>query len=252
MTHKELEMQNNQQLNEGLRTDDLKEMVHNVLEIDTYRSKMGEDRDVCVLSFKVKDRAPAKDLMEFIEKGYNFVLDADVSSGENKDGEYFVFVEFGRTEKLAEQISELMYGVRRLTDLDSFKFRYYKNNKENDLTEEVLKSVVPMTPMSYEQTMTKFKVESYKSFFNKTLLDDLEIRGDVLTFYKPFNKSYKFKITGETESAAITEGSLSLDEKSISEIFWLTKVFGDYDINKIGENFLFTNGDKALLLQRIE
>lgn len=245
-------MQNNQPLNEGLRTHDLKEMVHSVLEIDTYKSKMGEDRDVCVLSFKVKDRAPAKDLMEFIEKGYNFVLDADVSSGENKDGEYFVFVEFSRSEKLAEQISELMYGVRRLTDIKGFKFRYHKNGKENDLTEESIKSTVPMTPMSYEQTMNKFKIEDYKRFFNKTLLDDLNLENDILTIYKPFNKSYKFKITGENESAAITEGSISLDEKAASEAFWLTKVFGDYDINKIGDSFLFTNGERALLLQRIE
>ena len=49
---------------------------------------MGEDRDVCVISFQVTDRAPAKDLMEFIEKGYHFVLDSDVSSGENEKGEY--------------------------------------------------------------------------------------------------------------------------------------------------------------------
>ena len=56
-----------QQLNEGLRADDLKEMVDTVFEVDSFRSKMGEDQDVCVISFKVSDRSPAKDLMEFIE-----------------------------------------------------------------------------------------------------------------------------------------------------------------------------------------
>ena len=83
-------MQNSQQLNEGLRAFDLADMVHPLFEIDTYRSKMGEDRDVCVLTFRVKDRDPARDLMEFIEKGYDFVLDSDVSSGENDKGEYFL------------------------------------------------------------------------------------------------------------------------------------------------------------------
>ena len=96
--------QNNQQLNEGLRATDLKEMVHDIFEVDSFRSKMGEDQDVCVVSFKVKDRSPAKDLMEFIEKGYEFVLDADVSSGEDNNGEYSVFVEISRTPKLAEHI----------------------------------------------------------------------------------------------------------------------------------------------------
>ena len=118
-------MQHSQQLNEGLRSNDLKDMVHSVLTIDTHRSKMGEDRDVCVLSFKVNDRNPAKDLMEFIEKGYNFVLDADVSAGENEDGEYFVFVELSRTPRLAEQIKELEYGVRKLTDIEDWKFKQF-------------------------------------------------------------------------------------------------------------------------------
>ena len=41
-------MQNNQQLNEGLRSLDLQEMIYPLFEIDSHRSKMGEDRDVCV------------------------------------------------------------------------------------------------------------------------------------------------------------------------------------------------------------
>jgi hypothetical protein len=245
-------MQNSLPLNEGLRSSDLKEMVYSTLEIDTYRSKMGEDRDVCVLSFKVKDRAPANDLMEFIEKGYNFVLDADISSGENKNGEYFVFVELDRTEKLAEQIQELMYGVKRLTEIDSYKFKYHKNGKEHELTTESIKSLVPATPMDYERTMNKLQIENYKRFFNKTLMDDLRLEKDIITFYKPFDKSYKFKIIDDQDITPIAEGAISLDEKSVSETFWLTKMFGDYNIAKIGENFLFTNDDKSILLQRIE
>ena len=245
-------MQNSLPLNEGLRSSDLNEMVYSTLEIDTYRSKMGEDQDVCVLSFKVKDRAPAKDLMEFIEKGYNFVLDADISSGENKNGEYLVFVELDRTEKLAEQIQELMYGIKRLTEIDSYKFRYHKNGKEHELTTESIKSLVPSTPSDYEKAMNRLQVENYKRFFNKTLMDDLSLEKDIITFYKPFNKSYKFRIIEDQDTITIAEDAISLDEKSIGETFWLTKMFGDYNIAKIGENFLFTNDDKSILLQRIE
>ena len=53
-------------LNEGLRSSDLEHLVSDTFMIDTYKSKMGEDRDVAVLSFRVKDRLPALDLMEFI------------------------------------------------------------------------------------------------------------------------------------------------------------------------------------------
>jgi hypothetical protein len=40
---------------------------------------MGTDADVCVISFKVAGKEPSADLVSFIEKGYDFVLDADVS-----------------------------------------------------------------------------------------------------------------------------------------------------------------------------
>ena len=63
---------------------DLNRLVHNELHIDEYKSKMGTDEDVCVISFKVSGKEPGADLVSFIEKGYDFVLDADVSSGEKK------------------------------------------------------------------------------------------------------------------------------------------------------------------------
>jgi len=76
--------QQHQQLNEGLRAEDLKEMVKETFKVDTYASKMGEDKDVCVLTFEVKDRSPAKDLMEFVEKGFSFVLDSDLARARMK------------------------------------------------------------------------------------------------------------------------------------------------------------------------
>ncbi len=248
-------MQNNQRLNEGLRSKDLENMVETVFAIDSFRSKMGEDRDVCVLSMTVKDRAPARDLMEFIEKGYSFVLDADVSSGENDKGEYAVFIELERTPKLSEQIKEITYGVRKLTGLDDFKFKYYKESKTHDLTEETLKSVIPSTPSSYDGYLNKVKTESIKKFFNKTLMDDLTLDNNVITIHKPFNQTIKLKIVKEDSVNSILEGvedTITMDESSMSEIFWLTKVIGNYNINKIGENFMFDNNGQAMLLQRIE
>jgi hypothetical protein len=43
-----------------------------------------------------------------------------------------------------------------------------------------------------------------------------------------------------------------MDDASTSEIFWLTKVLGDYNINKVGDKFMFDNNGQAMLLQRIE
>jgi hypothetical protein len=243
------------QLNEGLRSLDLKELVYPTFEIDTFRSKMGEDRDVCVISFQVKDRYPAKDLMEFIEKGYYFVLDADISSGENDKGDYSVFVELPRTPRVFEQINEITYGIRKLTGIDDFKFKYHKESQTHEVTEQTLKSVIPSTAKEYDLFVQRNKVTEMKKFFSKTLMDDLSLENDIVTIHKPFDQKIQFKIISEDLIETILENSeetITIDEHSMSEVFWLTKVLGDYQINKFGDKFLFTNGDNAMLLQRIE
>jgi hypothetical protein len=244
-------MQNNQQLNEGLRPDDLTELVYPIFEVDSFRSKMGEDQDVCVVSFKVTDRAPAKDLMEFIEKGYEFVLDADVSSGEDNSGEYSVFVEISRSPKLAENIKELTYGVKKLTGIEDFKFKYFKEEQVREATEENLRSI-PATANEYVGFMNKIRTEGVRQFFNKTLMDDLTIDGDVITIHKPWGNHVKMRWMNEADPSAIVEGAANMDPEATAEMFWLTKVLGDYDINKFEDKFLFTNGDRAMLLQRID
>lgn len=238
-------------ITEGLRPMDLKEMVHTVFEVDTFKSKMGEDRDVCVVSFRVKDRAPAKDLMEFIEKGYSFVLDADVSSGENKDGEYSVFVELNRTKKLAEEIKELCYGVKKLTGIDNFKFKYHKSDQEHSVTEEVLNSVIPESPVDYDGFVSRVKTEGIKKFFSKTLMDDLTLDQDLITIHKPFNQKLKLRMIDEGDETILenTKDVIQVDSQSTSEVVWLTKVLGDYNINKIGEDFVLNNGQKTMLIR---
>lgn len=242
-------------VNEGLRSKDLEGMVYSLFEVDTFKSKMGEDKDVCVISFHVRERAPAKDLMEFIEKGYSFVLDADVSSGENEKGEYSVFVEISRTPKLVENIKELCYGVRKLTGIDDFQFKYHRKEGVHQVSEETLASIIPPDAPAYEGMLNLMRTESVKKFFNKTLMDDFTLENDIITIHKPFDQKIKLKMVKEASSESILEGiadPIAVDETAMSEIFWLTKVLGNYNINKIGDSFLFDNNGQSLLLQRIE
>lgn len=240
------------QLNEGLRPLDLENLVKNLFEVDTYKSKMGEDRDVCVISFRVKDRSPANDLMEFIEKGFSYVLDADVSAGEDSAGDYHVFVEIPRTPDLSTQIEEILYGVNRLTGMDQWKFRYHKEGKEHEVNRETISKIIPTSPSLYDGLMLKIKTESLRSFFNKTLMDDLTLDNNIITFHKPFKQKVTMEWLDETDPQSILETAPSVDDSSTAEIFWLTKVLGNYDISKFGDRFLFTNGDQAILLKRTE
>lgn len=192
--------------------------------------------------------------MEFIEKGFNFVLDADVSSGENNKGEYAVFVELSRSPRLAEQIKELTYGVKKLTGIEDFKFKYHKNSEVHEASEANLKSKIPPSASAYDGLMNKLRTESVKQFFNKTLMDDLTLDGNIITIHKPFDKKVQLEMIKEGSDTSILEGiedGFDVAEEAASEVFWLTKVLGDYSINKIGGNFVFNNGNYSMLLKRI-
>lgn len=192
--------------------------------------------------------------MEFIERGYSFVLDADVSSGEDMDGGYTVFVELERKDKLHDQIKELIEGLKRLTDTSEWGFRYHKDFTTHKIDEQALENFVPNNPQEYDGLMTKVKTEGIKKFFSKTLMDDLTLDGNVITIYKPFNQQIKFKLVPEETSKSILENTASniqVDSVSMGEVFWMTKVLGDYGITKIGEQFLLKNKNESLVLERL-
>ena len=143
-------MQN--KLFEGLEAGDLKRLLRNELHIDQFRSKMGDDSDVIVLSFKIKDKDPALDLVDFIEKGYDWVLDGDISSGEKEDGDYLVFVEMARNADAPGHIMHLLSDINNLVDFDlaDWHWKYHKELKDYPMTDETLKAVVPLTAEDYD------------------------------------------------------------------------------------------------------
>ena len=97
-----------------LKQGDLHDLVYHIMEIDSYKSKMGSDKDIITMSFSVKNKEAADDLESFLEKGYNFVLDADATSGETSDGTYKVFVEIERHKDAPGQILEIANGIKNL------------------------------------------------------------------------------------------------------------------------------------------
>ena len=168
------------QLNENLEHNDLKRLVHPELHIDEYKSKMGDDSDVCVVSFKVSGKEPSADLVSFIEKGYEFVLDADVSSGEKEGGDYLVFVELERTEELPEQIITIMEDLMNLTEqeLSDWRVRYHKSSVDHDLTIESLKELIVLSPEAYSRKYDKDDEEDIEHA-NQEELDQMKTAAGV-------------------------------------------------------------------------
>lgn len=155
----------NKQLFEGLEMGDLKRLIHPELHIDEFKSKLGDDADVVVVTFKVDTKEPAEDLVAFIEKGYDWVLDADVSSGEMDDGSYIVFVEIDRTEEAAENIMTMMEDVFNLTEqkVEEWRVRYVKSHDEQPLSLEALTSMIPNSPEKYNQLYGQEVIDKLKA-----------------------------------------------------------------------------------------
>jgi hypothetical protein len=150
---------------EGLEAGDLKRLIHPELHVDEFKSKLGDDEDVVVLSFKVDSKEPANDLVAFIEKGYEWVLDADVSSGEMEDGSYVVFVELDRNEQVPDNIIQLMEELINLTeqDLTDWRVRYYKGREEQGLSQEALASMIPCSPEVYNKKYGHEEIDQLKT-----------------------------------------------------------------------------------------
>ena len=103
-------------LSEGLQYRDLDGLMKPTVHVDEFSSKMGDDADIIVLSFFVRDKAAAKDLVSWFEKGYDFVLDADRSPGEIKPNRYLVYVEMRRRSAAPGNIDEMLSDLETLTE----------------------------------------------------------------------------------------------------------------------------------------
>lgn len=238
----------------GLNAGDLKDLVYPVFEIDAYQSKMGNDSDIVVLSFTVNEQQPAKDLVDFIERGYSFVLDADVSSGEQDDGMYRVFIEIERDKNVPQQIIELMDGVTKLSGNDTYKFRYYKGFKSLPLSLETLTNEIPLDNESYEKLVNESNMNNFKNFFNRSYLEEMDLNAnDELFLKKAYADPVAFKVKDFGPTEQILESiNEKIDINGYSEMLFFTKYLGDYNITKYGSKTLtFENKGHTLILERI-
>jgi hypothetical protein len=238
----------------GLTAGDLKNLVYPVFEIDAYKSKMGSDADIVVLSFTVNEEQPAQDLVNFIERGYSFVLDADASSGEQDDGMYRVFVEIERDKNVPEQIIELMDGIGKLSGNDKFKFRYYKGFKSLPVDINSLSEQIPLDTDSYNNIVNESNMNNFKNFFNRSYLEEIDLNEDQELFIKKaYADTVAFKVKDFGPSMQINESIKDkVNMNDYSEILFLTKYIGDYNVMKYGSRTLtFENEGFTLVVERL-
>jgi hypothetical protein len=240
-------------ITESLKTNDLRHFVSRIVTIDSYSSKIGDDEDVVTLCFEVDDQDPAKDLEHFIEMGYDFVLDADVSPGETDDGNYKVFAEIERGKHSAKQIKELLDGLEKLTGVDNWRFRYFKSFRSQEASIENLESAIPADKETYEEVTKRFRMDNFSNFFSNSYADEIEVVDESISFKRIYGDTVTFNIleSGTRKSVySNVKGPVILESQSMAEIMFLSKYIGNYNITKIGNTFIFENNGWAVALER--
>jgi hypothetical protein len=242
-----------EQLNEDLLAGDLKHLVSHVFEVDSFKSKIGDDEDIVVISFTVDEKAPADDLARFLEMGYNFVLDADATQGPVKNGKFKVFVEMKRDRYVPRQLEEILHGIKRVAEIEEFKFRYYKSFKSLPADISAFEEIIPLTGKDYKERIATNSLNNFSNFFSKSNADEVDVLENNIKFERiygdPINMTIKdFGLKKDVYES--TPGPLKLEPQDMSEILFLTKYIGNYNITKINDTFIFENDRFAVALEK--
>jgi len=241
------------QVNETLLAGDLKFLVSSVIEIDSYKSKIGDDSKMIVVSFNVDTKEPADDLARFLELGYDWVVDADATDGPIDTGKYKVFVEIERNKHAPERILDMLEAVRKLTNIENFRFRYYKSFKTHIVNNETLRNIVPLDKESYAISIKENRLNNFSNFFNRSYLENIEMLDHDITFKKMFAESIQMRIRDFGPTKQVYErlgGKIDIGQQAVSESLFLTKYLGNYNITKVGDDFVLENEGHALVLER--
>jgi hypothetical protein len=142
-------------LSESLAFKDLDGLMKPTIHVDEFSSKMGDDDDIIVVSFFLRDQQAAKDLMNWFEKGYDFVVDADRSPGEIKPNRYLVYVELRRRSTAGGHVEQLLNDLNTLTEFEVDDWSMHYKGKDVPFSRDTFDSMVPLSPRAYRDRYEK-------------------------------------------------------------------------------------------------
>ena len=137
---------------ETLQYKDLEGMIKPEIHVDEFTSKMGDDDDIIVVSFFVRDPQASKDLMNWFEKGYDFILDSDRSPGEIKPNRFLVYIEIRRRSSAGAHVQQLLEDLNTLTEFEPEDWTMVYEGKDYPYSQEEFERLVPLSPKAYRET----------------------------------------------------------------------------------------------------
>ena len=136
-------------LNENLDHHDMVGQINSIVTVDEYKAKAGGDDEIITLSFIVKGQQASNDLVDWFERGYEWILDAQVSDGEYIPGKNLVFVEMPRRSTAPDRIIEILKDLETLSDIKVTEWTVKINGEEYDADPEIIKTKIRLSPHDY-------------------------------------------------------------------------------------------------------
>lgn len=136
-------------LNESLNYLDLKDQLKPILGIDEFKSRVGNDEDLITLNFTIKSKDAAEDLVNWLERGYDFILDSEASPGQVENGNYYVFAELRRRPSSPRKIMEILSDLETLTEVKAENWTVKIDHKRYDASKEIITELIPLTSNDY-------------------------------------------------------------------------------------------------------
>lgn len=137
-------------ITESLNYLDMENQVFPIVSVDEYAAKMGADEDIVTVTFMVKSKLVAEDLVTWFERGYDFILDASISEGELEPNKWLVFVEMERRSWVARRLLGLIRDMETLTGLPVEDYTLNIDAEDYPLELDIMKQKIILNPAKYE------------------------------------------------------------------------------------------------------
>lgn len=142
-------------LQEGLDYHDMIGQIEPKISIDEYAAKMGKDSDIVTITFIVNSKLAGDDLVGWLERGYDYILDASLSEGEIEPGKYLVFAEMNRRTSVPKRIIEILEDLQTLTDTQLKDYVISVDGEDYDADADLLEQVLVLSPLEYKKEKEK-------------------------------------------------------------------------------------------------
>ena len=120
-----------------------------IMGVDQFSSKIGDDNEFITIDFTVRSKECATDLVVWLERGYDWVIDAEQSPGEVTSGKFLVFAEIKRRQRSAHQIIDMINDLETLTGLTAEDWQLKISDKMYPATVDTIKEHIELSPHDY-------------------------------------------------------------------------------------------------------